>query len=221
MRAVRGHHVKSSPYHPQRNGQAETTNKTPLKILSRMVYKEPKQWTCLYCGDVFEEWMVPAFERGPNGRARPLGHEPIRMPGWWLKRAFDGRRNPEERLECRIFWLILGRRAYYLNFFFFNMLGRLLSWLVHQSTLFITSFRNLVGALSGSPLSPDSHSAISFYGAACPTPWSQCVKVTAPPGCWAMPLPTSQEGLPLPRCSGEVSSPSSSSGEPKASRSIG
>lgn len=142
MRAVRGHHVKSSPYHPQRNGQAETTNKTPLKILSRMVYKEPKQWTCLYCGDVFEEWMVPAFERGPNGRARPLGHEPIRMPGWWLKRAFDGRRNPEERLECRIFWLILGRRAYYLNFFFFNMLGRLLSWLVHQSTLFITSFRN-------------------------------------------------------------------------------
>ena len=37
-------HVKSSPYYPKGNGQAEATNKTLLKILSRMVHEEPKLW---------------------------------------------------------------------------------------------------------------------------------------------------------------------------------
>lgn len=36
--------VKSSPYYPQGNGQVEATNKTPLRILSWMVYEEPKRW---------------------------------------------------------------------------------------------------------------------------------------------------------------------------------
>lgn len=31
-------HVKSSPYYPQRNGQDEATNKTLIRVLSRMVY---------------------------------------------------------------------------------------------------------------------------------------------------------------------------------------
>lgn len=35
-------HVKSTPYYPQRNGQVEATNKNLLRILSRMVYEEPK-----------------------------------------------------------------------------------------------------------------------------------------------------------------------------------
>lgn len=37
-------HVRSTPYYLQGNGQAEATNKTLLRILSRMVYKEPKRW---------------------------------------------------------------------------------------------------------------------------------------------------------------------------------
>lgn len=37
-------HVKSTPYFPQDNGQAEATNKTLMRILSRMVYDEPKRW---------------------------------------------------------------------------------------------------------------------------------------------------------------------------------
>lgn len=38
-------HIKSTPYYPQGNGQAEATNKTLLRILSRMVYEEPKRWS--------------------------------------------------------------------------------------------------------------------------------------------------------------------------------
>lgn len=37
------YHVKSSVYYPQRNGQVEAINKTLLRILSRMVYEEPKK----------------------------------------------------------------------------------------------------------------------------------------------------------------------------------
>lgn len=37
-------HVKSSSYYPHRNGQAKATNKALLRILSRMVYEEPKKW---------------------------------------------------------------------------------------------------------------------------------------------------------------------------------
>lgn len=37
-------HVKSTPYYPKGNGQAEATNKTLLKVLSRMVHEEPKMW---------------------------------------------------------------------------------------------------------------------------------------------------------------------------------
>lgn len=38
-------HVKSTPYYPQWNGQAEATDKTLLKTLSWTVYDEPKGWT--------------------------------------------------------------------------------------------------------------------------------------------------------------------------------
>lgn len=38
-------HMKSSPHYPQKIGQAEATNKTLLRILSKMVYEEPKLWT--------------------------------------------------------------------------------------------------------------------------------------------------------------------------------
>lgn len=37
-------HVKSTPYYPQGNGQAQATNKTLMRILSRMVYDELKRW---------------------------------------------------------------------------------------------------------------------------------------------------------------------------------
>lgn len=37
-------YVKSGPYYPQGNGQAEATNKILLCILSTMIYKEPKRW---------------------------------------------------------------------------------------------------------------------------------------------------------------------------------
>lgn len=38
-------HIKSTPYSPQGNGQAEPTNKTLLRILTRKVYEEPKRWS--------------------------------------------------------------------------------------------------------------------------------------------------------------------------------
>lgn len=38
-------HGKLSPENLQGIGQAEVTNKTPLHVLSRIVYKEPKIWT--------------------------------------------------------------------------------------------------------------------------------------------------------------------------------
>ena len=38
-------HVKSTPYYPKGNGQAEATNKTLLKVLSRMVHKDTKMWS--------------------------------------------------------------------------------------------------------------------------------------------------------------------------------
>lgn len=37
--------MKSSPYFPQGNGHSEAINKTVLRILSKMVYKEPQKWT--------------------------------------------------------------------------------------------------------------------------------------------------------------------------------
>ncbi|OMO98613.1 reverse transcriptase [Corchorus capsularis] len=37
-------HVKSTRYYPQGNGQAEATNKTLLRVLSKMVHKDPKLW---------------------------------------------------------------------------------------------------------------------------------------------------------------------------------
>lgn len=37
-------HVKSCPYYPQGNGQAEATNKTLIRILIKMAYEEPKWW---------------------------------------------------------------------------------------------------------------------------------------------------------------------------------
>lgn len=38
-------HIKSSLYYPQENSQAEASRKTLLRMLSTMVYKEPKRWT--------------------------------------------------------------------------------------------------------------------------------------------------------------------------------
>ena len=38
-------HVKSIPYYPKGNGQAEATNKTLLKVLSRMVHEDTKMWS--------------------------------------------------------------------------------------------------------------------------------------------------------------------------------
>ena len=38
-------HVKSTPYYPKGNGQVETTKKTLLKVLSRMVYEDTKMWS--------------------------------------------------------------------------------------------------------------------------------------------------------------------------------
>ncbi|XP_017978214.1 PREDICTED: uncharacterized protein LOC108662395 [Theobroma cacao] len=37
-------HVKSTPYYLKGNGQAKATNKTLLKVLSRMVHEEQKMW---------------------------------------------------------------------------------------------------------------------------------------------------------------------------------
>ena len=37
-------HVRSTPYYPKGNGQAEATNKTLLKVLSRMVHDNHKEW---------------------------------------------------------------------------------------------------------------------------------------------------------------------------------
>jgi hypothetical protein len=37
-------HLKSSPYYPQGNGQAEATNRMLLRILSKMVYDYGKNW---------------------------------------------------------------------------------------------------------------------------------------------------------------------------------
>lgn len=37
-------YIKSTPYYPQGNGQPEATNKSLLKILSTIVYEEPKIW---------------------------------------------------------------------------------------------------------------------------------------------------------------------------------
>lgn len=36
--------IKLIAYYPQGNRQAEATNKTLMKILSRIVYDEPKRW---------------------------------------------------------------------------------------------------------------------------------------------------------------------------------
>ncbi|KAL6179060.1 hypothetical protein ACLB2K_050576 [Fragaria x ananassa] len=38
-------HRKSTPYYPQGNGQAEATNKTLLRILSKMVFEYEKGWS--------------------------------------------------------------------------------------------------------------------------------------------------------------------------------
>ena len=38
-------HHRSTPYYPRGNGQAEATNKTLLKILSRTVYDFPNKWS--------------------------------------------------------------------------------------------------------------------------------------------------------------------------------
>ncbi|XP_028069567.1 uncharacterized protein LOC114272091 [Camellia sinensis] len=38
-------HHKSSPYYPQRNGQAEATNKTLIRILSKMMDKGRGTWS--------------------------------------------------------------------------------------------------------------------------------------------------------------------------------
>ena len=38
-------HVKSIPYYPKGNGQAKATNKTLLKVLSRMVHEDSKIWS--------------------------------------------------------------------------------------------------------------------------------------------------------------------------------
>lgn len=42
---VRFDHAKSTPYYPQENRQADTTNKTLLKMLSQTVCNEPKRWS--------------------------------------------------------------------------------------------------------------------------------------------------------------------------------
>ena len=38
-------HVKSTPYYPKGNGQAKATNKTLLKVLSKMVHEDTKMWS--------------------------------------------------------------------------------------------------------------------------------------------------------------------------------
>ena len=38
-------HVKSTLYYPKDNGQAEASNKTLLKVLSRMVHEYHKMWS--------------------------------------------------------------------------------------------------------------------------------------------------------------------------------
>ena len=38
-------HGKSTPYHPQSNGQAEATNKSILRILTKMVSDAPQDWS--------------------------------------------------------------------------------------------------------------------------------------------------------------------------------
>ncbi|EOX94601.1 Polyprotein, putative [Theobroma cacao] len=37
-------HVKSTPFYIKENGQAKVTNKTLLKMLSKMVHDDPKMW---------------------------------------------------------------------------------------------------------------------------------------------------------------------------------
>ena len=37
-------HINATPYYPKGNGQAEATNKTLLKVLSRMVHDNHKEW---------------------------------------------------------------------------------------------------------------------------------------------------------------------------------
>ena len=44
-------HVKSTPYYPKGNGQAEAMNKILLKVLSRMVHDNHKEWH-----DNHKEW---------------------------------------------------------------------------------------------------------------------------------------------------------------------
>ncbi|CAL2239699.1 unnamed protein product [Prunus armeniaca] len=44
-------HRRSTPYYPQGNGQAEATNKTILRILSKMVYEYQGGWSVqMLCG---------------------------------------------------------------------------------------------------------------------------------------------------------------------------
>lgn len=38
-------YIKSTPYYPQGNGQREATNRTLLRILSKMIYEKPKRWS--------------------------------------------------------------------------------------------------------------------------------------------------------------------------------
>lgn len=38
-------YIKSTPYYSQGNGQVEATNKTLLRMLTRMMYEEHKRWS--------------------------------------------------------------------------------------------------------------------------------------------------------------------------------
>ena len=38
-------HMRSTPYYPQGNGQAETTNRVILKILKKMKHEYEKRWS--------------------------------------------------------------------------------------------------------------------------------------------------------------------------------
>ncbi|KAF7839291.1 reverse transcriptase [Senna tora] len=56
-------HDKSSPYYPKGNGQAEATNKSLLRILSRMVQDAPRDWSEYLPLAV---WAYRTSKRGPT-----------------------------------------------------------------------------------------------------------------------------------------------------------
>ena len=70
MERYRVKHYKSSPYYPKSNGQAEATNKTLIKILSKTLDDHPKKWA---------EQLPIALWAYRTSKRKPTGETPYAL----------------------------------------------------------------------------------------------------------------------------------------------